>query len=528
MKEIKFGDDARGRILEGINLTADAVKCTIGPKGRNVVLGKEYESPVITNDGVSIAKAINFKDKYKDIGAEIIKEVASKTNEEAGDGTTTSVVLTQAIINNGLKYISLGANANVLKKELDNVGAEILDSIKEYTTEVKGEQIQNVATISAESEEIGKIVSDLIKKAGKDSVVTVEESNVVGMTTEISEGIEFKNGLISPYMATNVEKIEAELKNVPVLLTNHRISTFSQLKPILDSIVAAGMNSMVIIADDIQAEALGAIVYNKMKGSLNIVGVKAPGFGEEKIHELEDIASTVGGTVVDHRMTKMEDIDINILGRATKVLATQTKTIIVGNQKELTKTRISQLKAKMDETKSKFEKKKIEERIARLSGGIAVINVGASTESEMKYLKLKVEDAVNATKAAVQEGIVAGGGSTLVKLAHKVSLAKDGNKDEKDFAREILYKSLMAPLDQILKNGGSDQAPIIISQIIQGGKKCGYDARNDVFVEDMIRAGIIDPVKVTKSGIKNSISAAGIFLTTEAVLVDEPTPLPSR
>lgn len=520
MKEIRFGIDARNSILEGINLVADTVKCTIGPKGRNVVLAKEYEVPTITNDGVSIAKAIDFKDKYKDIGAQIIKEVASKTNEEAGDGTTTSVVLAQSIINEGMKYISLGANATLLKQELDKTAKFAIDSIQQFRIDVKGEQIKNVAVISAESEEIGIIISDVIKKIGKDGVVTVEESNTVGIEAKVTDGLEIKQGVISPYMYTNQEKMEAEYSDIPVLLTNHRISLFSQIQPLLESLVAQGRTSLVIIADDIEGEALASVVVNKIKGGFNIVGIKAPGFGPNKIEELQDIVSLTGGIVIDKDISKMEEINTASLGLLRKITAGQNKTLLVGSHSG-SGLRITQLKKKLDEEKSKFNKEKIEERIAKLSNGIAVVTVGASTESEMRYLKLKVEDAINATKAAVQEGIVMGGGSTLVKLAQIISSAKEGTKDEADFAKEILSRAFLAPLHQILKNGGNEWGQTIIKQIQDGSNTCGYDAKKDIFVEDMFKAGIIDPVKVTKAGIKNSVSAAGIFLTTEAVVVDE-------
>lgn len=525
MKEIKFGNEARDSILVGINLVADTVKGTLGPRGRNVAIGKEYEIPTITNDGVSIAKSIDLDDKYADIGAQIIKEVANRTNEEAGDGTTTSVVLTQSLIKEGMKYVSLGANATVLKQELDKVGREVVDSLEDFTTEVKGEQIKKVATISAESEEIGDIVAEVIQKVGQDGVVTVEEANTVGITSKITDGMEFKNGLISPYMANNSEKMETVLTDVPVLLTNHRISNFKQLAPLMEHMVQQGMTELVVICEDMDSEALGAVVMNKLKGHFTLVAIKSPGFGDSKTEELQDLSAILGGKVLDNKVNRMEDAIPENLGIIKQITAGQSSTVVTGYQEPTE--RIYQIETMIENSQSKFEIEKLEERIARLKNGVAVISVGAPTESEMRYLKLKVEDAINATKAAVQEGIVPGGGSTLVKLAHRISSAKEGTNDERDWAREIVSKALKSPLTQIIENGGKDIAPIIIQKVIDGPKKGGYDAKNDVIVVDMIKAGIIDPAKVEKAGIRNSISAAGIFLTTESVVVDTKVQRPS-
>lgn len=520
MKEIKFGADARKRILDGINESADTVKCTIGPKGRNVILGKEFEVPTITNDGVSIAKEINFTDKYKDIGAEIVKEAANKTNEEAGDGTTTTVVLTQAIINQGMRYIENGANATILKHQLDKIGKEAIDVLKDYTKEIKGDQIKQVAEISAESKEIGDLVADVIQKAGKDAIVTVDEDNTVGISSEIVDGFEFTNGFISPYMMTNPEKNEAVYRNTHVLLTTHKISTWKQIVPFVERCANAGITDLVIIADTIEGEALAGMVMNKLKGMFNVLGIKAPGFGN-KLDELEDIASVIGCQVVTPQMVRLEDIGLDLLGKVKKVQSTLNKTIIIGDN-DVTH-RIKQLEALKDETKSKYEKKKLEERIAKLKGGIAVIKVGASTESEMRYLKLKIEDAVNATKAAAQEGIVPGGGSVLIKVAKKI-IDKEPETKEEEFARRIISIAFKEPLYQMLRNGGLDSGAVV-SFKIENDIASGYNAKDDVIEKDMFKAGIIDPVKVTKAAIKNSISASGIFLTTEAVVVNErPSP----
>jgi len=484
MKEITFGHEARRKMLEGLNLVADTVKVTIGPDGRNVAIGKDYEIPTITNDGVSIAKAIDFKDKHQDMGAQIIKEVASKTNDEAGDGTTTSMILTQAIINEGMRYIEQGTNAITLRKKLNEVGAKIVKQLEKMANPVDG-NLLDIATISAESEEIGKIIVDVIEKVGKDGVVTVEESNTVGITSEISEGLEFGKGLISPYMATNQEKMEAEYNDVKVLVTNWTITNFKQIQPILLQIES---DELIIIADKIEGEALASIVMNSVQGSFKVVGINSPGFGDEKLDELEDIASVVGAQVINKNLSKLEDVKIEHLGTAKKIKATSDKTIIIGSEDGLF--RVRQLEARIEETKSKFTIKGLKDRIARLTNGIAVIKVGASTESEMRYMRDKIEDAVNATKSAAQEGTVPGGGVALALIAKKLG---------DSVAENILCKALEAPFRQIIANGGTKSPDVEIEKL-------------------EIDSKIIDPVKVEKAGLLNAISASGVFLTTEATV----------
>ncbi len=527
-KKILYGEDAKKALKRGIDAVADAVKVTIGPRGMNVAYEKSYGGPVITNDGVSIAKEITLRDKFENMGAEIIKEVASKTNDVAGDGTTTSVVLAQAIITDGLKRTAMGANGLAVRHGIEKATEDVLAALRSLSKPVKGkEDIRQVATISAESEEIGRIIADTIDKVGKDGVVTVEESQVFGVESEVTQGIEFDKGYVSPYLITNTERMEAQYADVPIFMTDRKISAIKDILPLLEKLAATGKKELVIIADDVDGEALSTFIVNKLRGGFSVLAVKAPGYGDRKKEMMEDIAVTIGATVITEDFgLKLESVELSHLGKARRVIATKDSTTIVGGKgkKADVEDRVSQLKAQLENTTSKYDKEKIVERIAKLAGGVAVIRVGAATETEMKYLKLKIEDAVNATKAAIEEGIVPGGGVALVKAAGKVA-----NKVKKealtgfDAGYAALVNSLRAPMRQILENVGyADSAAIVIDQVMHGTAAIGYDALKDEIVADVWKAGIIDPVKVTRTALQNAASAAGILLTTEVAIAEEP------
>ncbi|HVS79975.1 MAG TPA: chaperonin GroEL [Candidatus Paceibacterota bacterium] len=531
-KQILYGEDARKALKRGIDKVADAVKITIGPRGRNVAFDKGYGAPTVTNDGVSIAKEVSLKDKFENMGAEIVKEVASKTNDAAGDGTTTSVVLVHAMIEQGLRKIALGVNAMGVRRGIEAAASDAVEALKSMAKPVKGkEEIKQVATISAESAEIGSIIADTIEKVGKDGVVTVEESQGFGIDYEVVEGLEFDKGYASPYFITDPARMEAEYRDPAIVVTDKKISGIKEVLPFLEKIVQAGKKDLVIIADDIEGEALSTFILNKLRGGLNVLGIKAPGYGDRKKEMLQDIAATVGAAVItsDTGVT-FENADMKALGSARRVVSTKDSTVIVGGKgkKSEIEARVSQLKAQLGQTTSKFDKEKLEERIAKLTGGVAVIRVGAATETEMKYLKLKIEDAVAATKAAIDEGIVVGGGSALVKVAQKIE-AKSSKKDDKgtEYAAgySVVVDSLLAPMKQIVLNTGSDRGGAVIDKIMAGEGKsqnAGYDAQNETIVSDMFAAGIIDPVKVTRTALQNAASAAAIFLTTEVAIADEP------
>lgn len=527
-KIIKLNEEARKSLKKGVDAVADAVKVTLGPRGRNVVLDKGYGGPTITNDGVSIAKEIVLKDKFENMGAEIVKEVATKTNDIAGDGTTTSVILTQAIVSEGLKHTTMGVNAMQLRAGIETATKEALVALKSISKPIKSkEEIRQVATISAESAEIGKIIADTIDKVGKDGVVTVEESQTVGVDSEVVEGLEFDKGYVSPYMVTNPDRMEAEYKDAPILITDKKISVIKEILPLLEKIAQSGKKELVIIADDVDGEALTTFVVNKLRGGFNVLAVKAPGFGDRKKELLGDIAVTVGGKVVSEELgTKLENAEISMLGRAGRVIATKDKTIIVDGKgkKADIDARIASIKKQKEASDSKFDVEKFEERIAKLSGGVAVIKVGAATETEMKYLKLKIEDAVNATKAAIEEGIVAGGGSAFIRAAKK--LIENGNlaeTQELKLGYEIVLKALEAPLKQIAINSGKDDGSVIVNKIMESLEtSAGYDALADVIEKNMLEKGIIDPVKVTRTALENAASAASILLTTEVAIAEEP------
>lgn len=526
-KIILYNEDARKALKKGVDAVADAVKITIGPRGRNVVLDKGYGSPTITNDGVSIAKEITLKDKFENMGAEIIKEVATKTNDLAGDGTTTSVVLAQAIITEGMKHTTMGVNAMGVKFGIEAASKDVVAALQSIAKPIKtDEEIRQVATISAESVELGMIIADTIKKVGKDGVVTVEESQTIGLESEVVEGMEFDKGYISPYMVTNAERMEAEYSDPAILITDKKISTIKEVLPLLEKLAQSGKKELVIIADDVDGEALTTFLVNKLRGGFNVLAVKAPGYGDKKKEMLEDIAITVGAIVISEEVgIKFETADITMLGRARKVISTKDNTIIVGGKGKKTSIdeRVAQIRQQIQNNDSKYDKEKLEERVAKLSGGVAVIRVGAATETEMKYLKLKIEDAVNATKAAIDEGIVAGGGVAYIKAAAEVAKKSmaDSSK-EFELGYKIVLKALEAPLRQIAINAGKDDGSVIIEKIKNGKGNMGYDALKDEMVADMLAAGIVDPVKVSRLGIQNACSAASILLTTEAAVAEEP------
>ncbi len=526
-KDILFREDARKKLKKGIDTIADAVKVTIGPRGRNVVLDKGYGAPTITNDGVSIAKDITLEDKFENMGAEIIKEVATKTNDVAGDGTTTSVILMQAFVEEGLKNTAMGVNAVGVKNGIDVAVEEAVAELKKMALEVKDkEAVRDVATISAESKEIGKIIADTIYKVGQDGVVTVEQSQKSGVESEVTLGMEFAQGYISPYMVSSPERMEAEMSDVPVLVTDKKISNIKEILPLLEQLAGTGKKDLVIIAEDVDGEALTTLVLNKLRGALNVLAIKAPGFGEAKSDYLEDIAIVVGATVVTERAgLSFETATLDMLGKAGKIVSKKDKTIIAhgkGDKKKI-EARADQLRAQAQNA-AKFDMDKFIERAAKLSGGVAVIKVGAATETEMKYLKLKVEDAVHATKAAIEEGIVAGGGSALAHVSGILSsiLEKKRKKlnREEILGYEIVIKALKQPLKQIATNAGKEDGSVIVHHVSEAGAPAGYDALKDIMVADMIKEGIIDPVKVTRTALQNASSAAGIMLTSEVAITD--------
>lgn len=530
-KIIKFDQDAREALRDGVNAVADAVKITIGPRGRNVVLEKGYGAPMITNDGVSIAKEISLSDKFENMGAEIVKEVATKTNDTAGDGTTTAVILMQAIVNEGLKHLAMGVNAMGIRLGIEAAAAAVVEALRESAKPIKGkDEIRQVATISAESEEIGAIIADTIGKVGKDGVVTVEESQSFGIESSIVEGMQFDKGYVSPYMITNAERMEAAYGDALILITDKKISTVQNILPLLEKLAGQGKKELVIIAEDVDGEALTTLVVNKLRGAFSVLAVKAPGYGDAKKDILEDIAAITGGKVISEQTgLALETAEVNMLGRANRIVATKDNTTIVGGKgkKVDIEKRVAQLKKAMEANDSKYDKEKLSARIAKLSGGVAVLHVGAATETEMKYLKLKIEDAVNATKAAIEEGIVPGGGTALVRAGEKVAARKLKAPSE-SFVSEfqvgvmILLSALSAPLKQIAVNAGKGDGSSVVEKVRDGKGNTGYDALADEIVLDMLVAGIIDPVKVTRSGVERASSAAAILLTTDVAIADEP------
>ena len=524
-KKVVFKDEARKKMKKGMDIVAEAVRATIGPRGRNAILDKGFGSPAITNDGVSIAKEIELKDKIENLGASVIKEVANKTNENAGDGTSTATILTHAMVSEGMKVIAMGANPMSVKNGIQKASEMIREELDKSATKISSDkEITHVASVSAESEEIGKIIAETIQKVGHDGVITVEESQTIGIESDVVEGLEFSQGYLSPYMITDPDKMKAELKNPYILVTNHKINTMKEILPLLESLVQSGKKELVIIAENVEGEALATFILNKLRGAMQILAIKAPGFGDAKKQELTDIAMLTGAKFVDADLNmKLEDLDVLDLGSADKVIASKDKTIIVGGKanKKAFEEYLKHLRAQEENIESEWEREKIAKRIAKLSGGVAVIKVGAATESEMKYLKDKIEDAVNATKAALEEGIISGGGTALVKIAQKLSHKKIQNfMDEERAGFDLVLKALEAPLRQIAINAGQDDG-VIIAHVKEAGERAGYDAKHERYVDDMIKAGIIDPVKVTKSAVQNAASASSVFLTTEVAISDE-------
>lgn len=536
-KDIKLNEDARQSIKRGIDKVADAVKVTLGPKGRNAILDKGYGAPIITNDGVSIAKEIELEDKFENMGADLMKEVASKTNDIAGDGTTTSTLLTQAIIGEGLKYVAMGVNPIGIRHGIEKAGQEVIKELKASAKTIKGqEEIAQVATISAEDAEIGKVIAEVMEKVGKDGVITVEESQTFGLSSEIVEGMEFDKGYVSPYMITDTEKMKTEMSDPYILITDKKISSISEILPVLEAVAQSGKKDIVIIAEDIEGEALTTLIINKLRGTFNALAIKAPGFGDRRKEMLNDIAVVTGGKVVTEETgMKLENTTLDMLGRAKKVISTKDSTMIVdgaGTEKDI-KNRIDQIKSQIETTTSNFDKEKLQERLAKLSGGVAVLKVGAATESELTYKKHKVEDALAATKAAVEEGIVAGGGTALVKagvvvnekfLAGKLDLGDKGFADEASAGVKILLRALEEPLRQIVKNAGKEEGAVIADFVKNDkAKNSGYNAVTNQKENDMVAAGIIDPVKVTRTALENAISVSAMLLTTEVAITEMPT-----
>ncbi|MEA2701382.1 MAG: chaperonin GroEL [Candidatus Parcubacteria bacterium] len=529
-KQILFGEEARRKLLEGINKSARAVKATLGPRGRNVVLDKGYGGPRITNDGVTIAKEISFKDRFENMGAEIVKEVANKTNDGMGDGTTTTVVLLEALVDEGLDKVVKGGNAMGIRSGMEMARDAAVAELKSMARPVSGGNIKQVASISAESEELGTIIAETVEKVGKNGVVTVEESQGMDLSYEVVEGLQIDKGYVSAYMVSNPERMEAEMRDAQILLTDKKIGGVQEILPLLEKVAAAGKKELVIVADDVEGEALTTFVVNKLRGTFNVLAVKAPGYGDKKKEMLADMAAIVGGQVIssDTGLT-FENATLAMLGRASRVVATKDTTVFVGGKgkKADIDARVAQMKKLAEDTTSKFDKEKLEERIAKLTGGVAVIRVGAATETEMKYLKDKIDDAVKATKASIEEGIVPGGGTALAKVARAIAKGAKGMTADQQAGYDIVVRALEQPLRQIALNCGKDDASVIVREVMDGQGFGGYDALSDKMVPDMMKAGIIDPVKVTRGAVENAVSAAAILLTTEAAIADIPEPKPA-
>ncbi|OGZ32427.1 MAG: chaperonin GroL [Candidatus Portnoybacteria bacterium RBG_13_40_8] len=549
-KQFKFNEDARQELKKGVDKLANAVRITLGPRGRNVVLDKGFGTPTITNDGVTIAKEIELPDKFENMGSELIKEVAEKTNDIVGDGTTTAVILAQAMIDEGLKNVAAGTDPMSIRKGIEDKVKAIIKVLEEGSKKIKiKEEIAQVATIASEDEEAGNLLAEIIEKVGKDGVITIEESQTFGYSTELVEGLQFDNGYISPYMITNTERMEAEYKDAYILITDQKISSINDILPLLERMSQAGKKTLVIIGEEIEGEALTTLVVNKLRGTFNSLAVKAPGFGDRRKEMMQDIAIVTGGKVISEETgLKLENADIDMLGTADKVIATKEKTTIVGGKgdKEEIQKRIKQIRIQLEQTDSSFDKEKLQERLAKLAGGVAVIKVGAATEAEMKYKKFKIEDAVAATKAAIEKGVVPGGGIAL-SIASKFTVPITGEETIRESRKllrpeirgyliggEIVLKACEAPFRQIIKNAGADE--VIIHEITQKinekrketGEKTGvmdwamgFDAAGEKIV-NMFEAGIIDPTKVVTSALQNAASMASVFLTTEVVITDIP------
>ena len=526
-KSILFGEDARKSMQEGVNKLANAVKVTLGPKGRNVVLDKKFGSPLITNDGVTIAKEIEFKDPYENMGAQLVKEVATKTNDVAGDGTTTATLLAQAIIREGLKNVTAGANPMLIRQGIKIAVDKAVEEIKKISTTVKGkEDIARIAAISASDEEIGKLIADAMEKVGNEGVITVEESKTMGTELDVVEGMQFDRGYLSPYMVTDSEKMEAAIENPYILITDKKISNIQDILPLLEKIVQQG-KKLLIIAEDVEGEALATLVVNKLRGTFTCVAVKAPGFGDRRKEMLQDIAILTGGHVISEELGRdLKETELEDLGRAESVKIDKENTTIVNGRgdKKAIGDRISQMKVQIEETTSDFDKEKLQERLAKLAGGVAVVKVGAATETELKEKKLRIEDALAATKAGVEEGMVPGGGTAYINVIPKIEKLTSDIPDVK-VGIDIIRKALEEPVRQIASNAGVEGS-VIIQKVRNSKDGVGYDALKDEYV-DMVEKGIVDPTKVTRSALQNAASVAATFLTTEAAVADIPEKAPA-
>lgn len=529
-KQILFDEAARDGLRRGVDILANTVKVTLGPRGRNVVLDKGFGAPVITNDGVTIAKEIELSDKFENIGAELVKQVAEKTNDVAGDGTTTATVLAQSMFNEGLKNLAAGANPMVLRRGIEAATKVAVESLNEQTRDIKGrEEIAQVATISAQDEEVGNLIADVMEKVGKDGVITVEESQGLGLESEFVEGMQFDKGYVSAYMVTNAEKMEAQLNDPYILITDKKISAIADILPVLEKLMQSGKKELVIIAEDVEGEAMATLVVNKIRGVFHALAVKAPGFGDRRKEMLQDIAVLTGGKVISEEVgLKLENATLDMLGRADRVVATKENTTIVGGKgsQEEIDARVAQIKQAIETETSDFDKEKLQERLGKLSSGVAVIRVGAATETEQKEKQHRAEDAVLATKAAVAEGIVAGGGLALLKTAHDLSQEVEKMESKKGVDRDVItgmrlvMRALEEPARQIAFNAGKEGS-VIVEEIRKQNFKVGYNAADHTYV-DMFEAGIVDPKMVTRSALQNAASIASIMLTTEAVVTDKP------
>ena len=521
-KQILFNEDARVKLKAGVDKLANAVKVTIGPKGRNVVLDKGYGAPQIVNDGVTIAKEIELEDKFENMGAELIKEVASKTNDVAGDGTTTATVLAQAIVSEGLKNVAAGANPIIIRHGIEKGVRALVDELKSISKPISSrEEKRQVAAISANDEAVGEIIAEILEEVGNDGVVTVEEGQSFGIEKEIVKGMQFDRGYISPYMITNAERMEAEYSDVPVLITDKKISSLQSILPLLEKLAQSGRKDLVIIAEDIDGEALTTFVVNKLRGTFNVLGIKAPGFGDRRKEMLNDIAIVTGGKVITEELgLKLENTELDALGRAGKVVATKDSATIVDGkgEKSAIEERVNQINKEIELADSDFDKEKLKERLGKLAGGVAVIKVGAATETEMKEKKLRIEDALAATRAAIAEGIVVGGGTALVRVSK--ALNNVNVSGEEKIGVEILAQAIEEPLKQIANNAG-DKGEVIVEEVKKLTDNMGYNALTGKF-EDLIVAGIVDPTKVTRSALQNAASAAAMILTTECAVTDLP------
>ena len=520
-KEIKYGSEARAALERGVNQLADTVKVTLGPKGRNVVLDKSFGAPLITNDGVTIAKEIELEDGFENMGAQLIREVAAKTNDVAGDGTTTATVLAQAMVHEGMKNLEAGANPIVLRKGMKKATDKAVEAIREMSSKVNGkEQIARVAAVSSGDDEVGQMVADAMEKVSNDGVITIEESKTMQTELDLVEGMQFDRGYISAYMATDMEKMEAVLDDPYILITDKKISNIQEILPVLEQIVQSGAR-LLIIAEDIEGEALTTLIVNKLRGTFNVVAVKAPGYGDRRKEMLKDIATLTGGQVISEELgMELKDTTMDQLGRAKSVKVQKENTVIVDGMgdKNAIADRVAQIKAQIEETTSDFDREKLQERLAKLAGGVAVIRVGAATETEMKEAKLRMEDALNATRAAVEEGIISGGGSAYIHASKAVAEAIDGLEGDEKTGAKVVLKALEAPLFHISANAGLEGA-VIINKVRESEVGTGFDALTEQYV-DMVENGILDPAKVTRSALQNATSVASTLLTTESVVAD--------